>query len=193
MPKMTNAMLVGLVVAGALVGCSSDGDEADEGGDDPLDGDGPDAYVVAFEEAGRDPVSGTVTDEASCISEAIVDGVGVDQLRDVATPREIAEAANGEGVSLASLDLDVDAGQADAIYEGIRSCGDVADMFLDAFPGPQLTGPVIECFKDQLDDGLLREIMMTRLIDGDEAFTNKPEITTQLTAIGRTCAATSAQ
>jgi len=182
-----------MVFAAALAGCSSGGDGEDGVGSDPLDGDDRDTYVVAFEEAGRDPVTGEMTEEASCVAEAIVDGVGVDQMRDVATPREIADAANGQGASLASLGVEVDTDQADAIYEGIEGCGDVAATFLDAIPGPQLAGPVAECFKEQLDDGLLREIVMTRLVEGDEAFVDDAEITSQLTAIGRTCAAGGAQ
>ena len=196
---MTRTVLVGLVLAVALVGCSSGGDADDAedsdvtGVDGPLDGDDRDAYVVAFEDAGRDPTSGELTDEAGCTAEAIVDGIGVDEMRDVATPREIAAAANGQGASLTDLGLEVDTEQADAIYEGIEACGDPALAFLDAIPGPALAPSDAQCFADQVDDELLRRIVMTRLVDGDDALAADTEIASQLTAIGRDCAAGGAQ
>lgn len=182
-------MALTLVLIAALAGCSSDGNADEAAADDPLAGDDRDTYVVAFEEVGRDPVSGEVTEVATCVAEAIVDGVGVEEMRDVATPREIADAANGEGASLAALGVEVDDDRADAIYAGIEGCGDPAAAFLDAIPGAPLTGPAAECFAAGLDDELLRDIVMTRVVDGDEAFADDTELTAQLTAIGRTCAA----
>lgn len=137
---LARAVALGLVLTAALASCSSGGDakeDAEEEAaaeDDPLAGDDRDTYVLAFEEAGRDPVSGEVTEGATCVAEAIVDGVGVEGMRDVATPREIADAANGQGASLAELGVEVDTDRADAIYEGIEGCGDPAATFLDAIP-----------------------------------------------------------
>lgn len=194
MGALARATAMGLVLAAALASCSSGGDaeqdaEEEAAADDPLAGDDRDTYVVAFEEVGRDLVSGEVTEAATCVAEAIVDGVGVEGMRDVATPREIADAATGQGASLTDLGVEVDTDRADAIYEGIEGCGDPAATFLDTIPGPPLTGPAAECFAAQLDDNLLRDIVMTRLVDGDAAFADTPEITAQLTNIGRTCAA----
>jgi hypothetical protein len=107
--RLSRIVLAGWVLAAALMACSSGGDDDQASPDDqqetssPLDGDGRDAYVVAFEETGRDPVSGDLTEGATCTAEAVVDGVGVDRLRDVATPREIAAAANGAAASLSGL------------------------------------------------------------------------------------------
>ena len=196
MGAIARAVAVGLALAAALASCSSDdGDREEEeaAADDPLAGDDRDTYVVAFEEAGRDPVSGEVTEAATCVAEAIVDGIGVEPMRDVATPREIADAANGQGASLAELGVDVDTDRADAIYEGIEGCGDPAATFLDAIPGAPLTGPAAGCFAAQLDESLLRDIVMTRLVDGDAALADDTEVASQLTAIGRACAAGGAQ
>lgn len=145
--------------------------------------------MLAFDGASRVPASGEPAGEESCVAEAIVDAIGVERLRDVATPREIATAASGEGVSLAGLGLEVDAGQADAIYSGIEGCGDPAEMLVASIPGPQLSGPVADCFTAGLDDALVREVVMTQLVDGDEALAEHSEITSQLTALGRACAA----
>jgi hypothetical protein len=187
------AIAAGLVLATVLAGCSSGGDGDQAASErDPLGGDDRDTYVLAFEEVGRDPVSGEVTDTSGCVAEAIVEGVGVDQMRDVATPREIADAASGQGASLASLGVDVDADQADAIYAGIEACGDPAATFLDAIPGPPLTGPAAECFAAELDDALVRDMVMTRLLEGDEALVDS-ELTARLTAIGLACAAGAGQ
>ena len=122
-----------------------------------------------------------------------MDGIGVDEMRDVATPREIAAAANGQGASLTDLGLEVDTAQADAIYEGIEACGDPALAFLDAIPGAELAGPDAQCFADRVDDELIRRIVMTRLVDGDDALAADTEITSQLTTIGRECTAAGAQ
>jgi hypothetical protein len=193
------ATTAGLVLV-AAVACSSDDDAADGADRDeqseheeaeatsPLDGDGRDAYVAGFGETVRDPVSGELTDRASCIAEAVVDGVGVEQLRDVASPREIAAAASGDGGALESLGVEVDAAQADAIYDGIQGCGEPAEMFFESIPGAQPTGPVAECFKEQLSEDLLQEILMTRLVEGDQAFADKPEIAAELSSIGSACA-----
>ena len=50
-----------------------------------------------------------------------------------------------------------------------------------------------QCFADQVDDEFVRRIVMTRLVDGDDALAADTEITSQLTAIGRGCAAGGAQ
>ena len=75
--------MVGVVAV--LFGCSHGGGSEPEGGNDPLDGDGRDAYVAAFE-ISADPVTDEVAEQRQCIAGAVVDGVGVDELRDAATP-----------------------------------------------------------------------------------------------------------
>lgn len=191
MRRTAQAVAVGVALVAVLVGCSSGGDEDEVGRDepedatDPLAGDDREAYVAAFEETGRDPITAETTSEASCVAEAIVAAVGVDQLRDVATPREIAAAAGG--ASLAGLGLDVDAETTDAIYLAITECADPAQLFLDAIPGALPTGPASECFTEHLDEALVREVVMTRLIDGDQALADNPDIPARLTAIGRAC------
>jgi hypothetical protein len=189
---VARGLVVGCLVVAALVGCSSSGDGREDGrgggSGDPLDGDGRRAYVVAFERAGRDPVSGEVREEAGCMAEAIVDGVGLDDLRGAVTPRQVAEAANRGGVALAALGVEPDEAQVDAVYEGIQECGDPVELFLGDIPGPQLPRPAVECFEERLDDDLLRQILMTRLVDGDTAFADMPEVTARLNEIGWSCA-----
>lgn len=178
-----------MLVIGALVlaaGCSSGGGsgEGDEA-KDPLEGDGRGAYVAAFEVA-SEPVTEEVAEETTCVAGAVVDGVGVEELRGVATPREIAAAATGEGNSLQALGVDVDGERADAIFRGVKECGDLGEMFVRNMG--EMVGPAIECFQAKLDDELLREIVMTQLVEGDAAFAGKPEITAKLMEIGRSCA-----
>jgi hypothetical protein len=191
-----SGVLVAVVVfVGGVVGCSSGDDAGEERGDrqergsDPLDGSGREAYVLALGEAGRDPVSGAPSAEGGCVAEVIVDVVGVERLREVATAREVAAAANGDGASLAELGVEVDAAEEDEIYAGVEGCGDPAAMFLDAIPGAHFSGPVADCFRGHLDDAVVREVVMARLVDGDDALIEDPEVANELTAIGRSCAA----
>ena len=134
------------------------------------------------------PAAEDVAERRSCVMEAVVDGVGVEALREVVTPREIADAATGAG--LAGLEIDLDEAQTEAVFEGVKDCGDLSEMFVGemaSLGGGELPGPAMECFEGQLDDELLREIVMTRLVEGDAAFTEKPEISARLMEIGRSC------
>jgi len=105
---------------------------------------------------------------------------------------EIAEAATGEGVALAGLGVDVGDEQADAIFEGVKTCGDLGEMFVQEMAavagGGDLPAAAMECFQAKLDDDLLRDVVMTRLVDGDAAFAGRPELTAKLMEIGRSCA-----
>jgi hypothetical protein len=173
-------------VLAVLVGCSSGG--RPEAKQDPLDGDGRDAYVAAFATGDGTPVVDEVAEERRCVAQVLVDVVGMDELRDVGTPREVATGDK----SLAGLGVEASDEQVDEIYAGVKECGDPAEGFfreLAIIGGGELAGPVVECFKGKLDEELLRDIVVTRLVDGDTAFAEKPEITVKLTEIGRACAA----
>ena len=98
----------------------------------------------------------------------------------------------GEGTALAGLGVEVDAEEADAIFAGLAECGDLGEMFVReivAVGGTRVADPVSQCLEAKLDDSLLREIVMTRLVEGDAAFADKPEITAKLVEFGRSCAA----
>jgi hypothetical protein len=170
-----------------LVACSSGGGSEREDGDDPLDGDGRDAYVAAFEAGNGAPVVDEVAEERGCVAGVLVDVVGVSELQDVGTPREVAAGEK----ALAGLGVEVSDEQVDDIYAGVKRCGDPAEGFfrdLAVIGGGELAAPVVECFTGKLDEELLREIVVTRLVEGDAAFAEKPKITAKLTEIGRSCA-----
>jgi hypothetical protein len=182
---LRSVVVVGMVAF--VVGCSSAGEPEDQS-KDPLDGDGRDAYVAAFEAGDGAPVVDEVAEERRCVAQVLVDVVGVDELQDVGSPREVAAGDK----SLAGLGVEASDEQVDEIYAGVNECGDPAEGFfreLAVIGGGELAGPVVECFKGKLDEELLREIVVTRVIDGDSAFAEKPEITAKLTEIGRACAA----
>lgn len=187
------AWRIGLVLASVwIVGCSSN-DGADGSSDDPLEGNGREAYVEAFGvgDAAGAPAAEDVAERRACVVEAVVDGVGVEALRDVVTPREVADAATGDGTALAGLGVELDEAQVDVLVEGVEECGDLGELFVGemaALGAGELPGPAMECFEGKLDDELLREIVVTRLVEGDVAFTEKPEITARLMEIGRSCA-----
>jgi len=176
---MLRAWRIGLVLASAwIVGCSSN-DGADGSSDDPLEGTGREAYVAAFGagDAAGAPVVEDEDERRACVVEAVVDGVGVEVLRDVVTPREVADAATDGGTALAGLGVELDGGRVDAVVEGVEECGDLGELFVGEMAtlgGGELPGPAMECFEGKLDDDLLREIVVTRLVEGDAAFAEKP-------------------
>ena len=74
----------------------------------------------------------------------------------------------------------------EAIFGGVKECGDLAEMFVRDIG--EMVGPAFECFQGRLDEELLREIVVTRIVEGDAAFAGKPEISAKLMEIGRSCA-----
>src|SRR5262245_19485273 len=93
------AVVSGVVwILGFVVGCSGGGSANGHSSKDVLDGDGRKAYVAAFEAAGRGAlVAGDMVKERRCVVGAVVDGVGVEKLKEAASARDIAEAATGKG------------------------------------------------------------------------------------------------
>lgn len=177
--------MVGVIVV-ASVSCTSGGKERSR--HDPLDGNGHDAYVAAFESSNAEHVTES---ESQCVAETIVDSVGVDRLRDAATPRQIADLAADADASFGRLGVEIDAQQGDAIYAAVKGCVDLREQFVSGMAegGGALPPAVEECFKRKLNDELLREIFITRLTKGDAGFATGPELTETLMVIGRRCAA----
>lgn len=105
--RVLGAVIVVAVAAitGVIVDASGSGDDVDRASRDPLDDPGRRGYVAAFESAAGVGDDVEAAEQERCLAEAGVDGVGVDALRDVGTPRELVNGFGSPAAALAAVEM----------------------------------------------------------------------------------------
>lgn len=152
--------VLGLALALALAGCGGD-DDAGAGGDGDLRARYIDA--IAATEEDQSPVSG---DEARCFAVATVDAIGVDDLSEALSPEEIEETGEFDPIAAGVEVSDEEAG---TFYDGLSDCVDLRQMFLDSVAaGDEMSPDQVDCIDQAVDDELLREFVLSSLLEGDE-------------------------
>lgn len=125
------------------------------------------AYVDAVADSGAEESEelGFSAEETRCYAGAIVDAIGVDRLREHATPEEIRERG-GEG----SFDaLELDRGQAETLYDSASDCIDFRRVLVDSARAEGMSEAQADCFEEALTEDLVRDFMLATFAEGAES------------------------
>jgi hypothetical protein len=119
--------------------------------------------IAAYTESQQSEELSFDAEQSRCFAEAIVDAVGVDSLRDVATPEEIRTSEEEDPLDA----MEVSRGQAEAVYDDANGCVDFRQVFLDSARQNGVTDSQLECLEGALSEDLVREYLVATF-DEDE-------------------------
>ena len=167
-------LAVAVLVTGAFGAACGDDDGGGSGGESSSE-EGQeyiDAIVASNDES-------ELTDEENeCFARAFVDAVGVDQLQGAVSPDEIRE--NPES-SPEELGITLDDDQADAFWEDVNECMDVRAAFIEGLTeGEGMSEETVDCLEDAIDDDLLKRVLVTSLMEGEDALEEDQDLTSDL-------------
>lgn len=183
---------IGLVGVAALLGlatlaCGGDDDDSsdsdtptengsdngNDGGNDGGSGSDRDKLIASLSESASSDGEFT-EEEAECMVPGMIDVIGVEQLMEVG-------AADNPDASLAELGLDVSDEQANAIYDAITECVDLRAKFVEGMTADGDTpDEQAECLSDAIDDDTFKTLIITSLVEGEEALDANTELTTAI-------------
>jgi hypothetical protein len=125
------------------------------------------AYLDAIVDAGAQESQELdfSAEESRCYAGAFVDGVGLDELREHATPEEI-RAGGGEG-SLGAVEID--RGEAETLYDSASDCIDFRQLLVDLARAEGLSDAQADCFGEALTEDLIRDFMLATFAEGHES------------------------
>jgi hypothetical protein len=183
------AALVGLTaVACAGEDRGSDANEPDERDGDRAQAEPPEATAADYVDAIVAISSGdSASDEEQnrCLAKALVDAVGVEGFtRAGVAPEDIRSDPNASPVSLG---ITFSAAQKEALFQEADDCVDVADLLVgELVSGDVYTPEQLECFKDGLDESLVKGIFVAAMTEGD-AYQPPAAVTQELAAVMGRC------
>lgn len=134
-------------------------------------------YVEAFAASAKSEDSGLQANdqEATCIGEAVVNGVGLDELERATSPEEIEKDTEAD---FETLGIEVDEDQAD----------DIAGAMLDCIPGVEqversfsadsdvkIDDEVRACIADAYDEDVFRKLLAVSFQSGNDAVQDQKE------------------
>lgn len=137
------------------------------GGGDDGPSDDEQAYIDALAEMDTAGQQSSTDEQSRCMAEVVVDVIGVDRLREAATPEEIRENASGEGISALGIRLDED--QATAVYDRGSECIDYRQLVLDSLRQRNYTDQQVECVDQYLTEDLLRDSVVAGIMEDAQA------------------------
>ena len=143
-----------------------------------------DAMIDSFDNADPDELQ-IDREQAQCLAPKWVDTIGTDRLAAAGIePQDFAAEGN---VDLTTVGLTEDDGN--AMYDSMAECDiDVKELFVDGFADERdVSAEDRQCFTDALDDDLLRRIMVTTLIGGEEALNQDEELSGDLIGVFAEC------
>jgi hypothetical protein len=179
---MRQTMLAVAVLMVAALGAACGDDDDGGGGGESSSSEGQE-YVDAIVASNGD--SELTEEENECFARAFVDAVGVDQLQGAVTPDEIRddpESSPGEfGITL-------DEAQADAFWEDVNECMDVRAAFVEGLTeGEDMSQETVDCLEDAIDDDLLKRVLVTSLMEGEDALEEDQELMSDLIGVLGDC------
>jgi hypothetical protein len=143
-----------------------------------------DAMIDSFDNADPDELQ-IDREQAQCLAPKWVDTIGTDRLAAAGIePQDFSAEGN---VDLTTVGLTEDDGN--AMYDSMAECDiDVKKLFVDGFANERdVSAEDRQCFTDALDDDLLRRIMVTTLIGGEEALNQDEELSGDLIGVFAEC------
>ena len=197
MRRMMSTVLLTLAVFAAACGRGGggSGDASSDGGREPAEANGnapngdpsPDLrrdYAEAM--AAADDLPGEPTEEEQvCMGFALVDAVGVDQITEAGGP-DIFDDPDAQ--SLTDLGISFDQQQADAFWEDLNECFDVRQAFFEGMrAGPEIPEEAVRCLEREFDDDLMKRVVMTAIVEGEDALDRDEQLQEELFDIGVAC------
>jgi hypothetical protein len=178
---MRRTMLAVAVLMMAALGVAC-GDDDDGGGGESSSDEGQE-YVDAIVASNDD--SELTDEENECFARAFVDAVGVEQLQGAVTPDEIREDPES---SPGEFGITLDEDQADAFWEDVNECMDVRAAFVEGLTeGEDMSQETVDCLEDAIDDDLLKRVLVTSLMEGEEALQEDQELMSDLIGVLGDC------
>lgn len=171
--RRTSLLLVAIAALGA---CGSDG-----GGDDAevTEEERPyyDAMVESFQSAEGDGLR-LEDAQAECVSARWVRTIGVERFEEAGITPEAFSDDLEQDVTALGLD-EAAAGQ---LYDAFGECEvEVLDQFVDAIAqGGDVSEEDLECLRDNIDDALVRDILIVTFTQGEDALQGDQELTGRL-------------
>jgi hypothetical protein len=178
----TLALLIAIAAVVCVAGCGDDDDNgAPATSGATSNGTAPaadaqayvDGMIEAFDNA--DPGELQIDrEQAQCLAPKWVDTIGADRLAAAGIePQDFAEEGN---VDLTTVGLAEDDGN--AMYDAMAECDiDVRTLFMGSLTtGASLSEEDIQCVDDAIDDDLLRRIMVTVLVEGDDGLNEDQQL-----------------
>jgi hypothetical protein len=132
-----------------------------------------DAMIESFDNSDPDELQ-IDREQAQCLAPQWVETIGVDRLAAAGIePQDFAEEGN---VDLTAVELTEEDGN--AMYDAMADCDiDVRSIFIGSLTtGASLSEEDIQCVDDAIDDDLLRRIMVTVLVEGDDGLNQDQEL-----------------
>jgi hypothetical protein len=124
-------------------------------------------------------------EESECFARAFVDAVGVDQLQAATTPQEIRDNPD---TSPADLGITLDENQGDSLWDHLNGCMDVRAEFLETIAADdELPEEAVDCLESEMDNDLLKRLMVTAFGEGVDALQEDAELTEELVALFAAC------
>jgi hypothetical protein len=153
--------------------CADEGNSTEHSRDD---------YVALLAGGGE----GLSDQEAQCISEAVVDTVGVGALEEAGVWDKALDDPEG---ALADFGVVVDDAQVAVIGEGVGGCVELAQVFqeMSAADG-EMSPEAAACLTTGLGDAMLQRIIATAIVMGDAGLDADAELVTALETTARSCA-----
>jgi hypothetical protein len=175
----TRVVLAALAVALGACGDDDDGGEVSEEAQPYVD-----AFVDSAANAEEDELQ-LSSEQAECFGTRFVEIVGVDRLEDAGvTPDDFGDDSD---MDFSELGLTEDEGG--EIYDAFGECDvDIRQEFLASLGADEeLSDEDRECVADAFDEDLLRRILVTTFVEGEDALENDEELMSDVFAVFAEC------
>jgi len=175
--------VVGAAAMVLAAGCGGDDDDdagSGGGGDVEVSEEAQpyvDAMIESFDNSDPDELQ-IDRSQAECLAPRWVEAIGPERLAEAGIePEDFADEGD---VDLSSAGLSEEDGN--EMYDAFAACEvDVKSLFVEAMgTDEELSDEDTECLSGALDDELLRRIMVTSFVGGDDALDGDEELTGQL-------------
>lgn len=172
--RRTTLLVVAIAVLGA---CGSDGGGGDDA--DVTEEERPyyDAMVESFQSAEDDNLRLEDT-QAECVSARWVRTIGVERFEQAGITPEAFSDDLEQDVTALGLD-EAAAGQ---LYDAFGECDvEVLDQFVEAIAqGGDVSEEDLACLRENIDDALIRDILIVTFTQGEDALQGDQELTGRL-------------
>jgi hypothetical protein len=181
--KRSVVFLIAGAAAFAMTGC---GDDDDDGSGEVSEEAQPyvDAMIESFESADADELR-LDRAQAECVAPRWVEIMQVERLQEAGIePEDIAGDADPDLSTLGLSEAD-----GNALYDTFGECDvDVQALFIESFAADdELSEEVKDCLAGAFDDDLLRRIMATTFVEGEDALDQDEELMGELFAVFSEC------
>jgi hypothetical protein len=143
-----------------------------------------DAMIESFDNADPDELQ-INREQAQCLAPRWVETIGTDRLAAAGIePQDFGKEGN---VDLTTVGLTEDDGN--AMYDAFGGCDiDVKALFVESFSADRDVSEEDQvCLADAMSDDLLRRIMVTTFVEGEEALNQDEELTGELFGVFAEC------